>query len=91
MQVPTTLEQIASTRADKTLDIARFYERTGQPGAARYYYRATTRRWPNTPAAAEARNNLAKLGEGDELVQIESGLPATTTAPADDIAAPPEK
>ena len=80
MQAPTTLEQIASTRADKTLDIAKFYEKTGQPGAARFYYRATVQRWPNTPAAAEARGNLAKLGAGDEPVQIEPSMPATAPA-----------
>lgn len=91
MQVPTAIEQIASTRADKTLDIGRFYERTGQPGAARYYYRATVRRWPNTPAAAEARNNLSKLGEGEEPVGIDPEVPAAATAPTADATATPHQ
>ena len=63
LEVPVLLDQIASTRADKTYEIARFYERTAKPEAARYYYRATITRWPNTPAAAEARARLAALGE----------------------------
>jgi len=63
LEVPVLLDQIASTRADKTCEIARFYERTAQPKAARYYYRATLIRWPNTPAAAEAQARLAELGE----------------------------
>ncbi len=91
MQVPTAIEQIASTRADKTLDIGRFYERTGQPGAARYYYRATVRRWPNTPAAAEARNNLSKLGEGEEPVGIDPEVPAAATAPTAEATATPHQ
>jgi outer membrane protein assembly factor BamD (BamD/ComL family) len=63
LEVPVVLEEIAARRADKTFEIARFYDRTGQPGAARYYYRATANRWPGTPAASEARGRLAALGE----------------------------
>jgi len=63
LEVPVLLDQIASTRADKTNAIARFYERTDQPKAARYYYRATVTQWPNTPAAAEAKTRLRALGE----------------------------
>jgi len=79
MGVPTSLEQIASTRADKTLDIGRFYERTGQPNAARFYYRATVNRWPTSPAALEAEGKLARLGE-EPAAQMESS--PQTTAPA---------
>ena len=63
LEVPVLLDQIASTRADKTYEIAWFYERTDQPKAARYYYRATVTRWPNTAAAAEAQARLMALGE----------------------------
>ena len=63
LEVPVILEQIAVRRADKTFEIARFYEKTGHPGAARYYYRATVKRWPDTPAAAQASGQLASLGE----------------------------
>lgn len=65
--VPVFLEQIESTRADKCLDIAKFYEKTDKIGAARYYYRKTARVWPGTPAAAEAAQRLAKLGEPVEV------------------------
>jgi outer membrane protein assembly factor BamD (BamD/ComL family) len=83
LQVPVIVEQIASTRADKTLDIARFYEKTGHKQAARFYYRATVQRWPTTPAAAEARSRLGKLGE-DVPMPMETIPPAT--APAGDAA-----
>ena len=63
LEVPVILEQIAARRGDKTFEIARFYEKTGHPGAARYYYRATVQRWPGTPAAAQAAGRLASLGE----------------------------
>ena len=69
LDVPVLLDQIASTRADKTYAIARFYERTAQPKAARYYYRATISRWPNTAAAAEARARLMALGEIESVEQ----------------------
>jgi len=61
--VAVILEQIAATRADKTYEIASFYEKTGHPSAARFYYRAAAGRWPDTPAAAQARGRLAVLGE----------------------------
>ncbi len=61
--VPILLEQIAHTRADKTISIARYYERAGQVPAAVYYYRATIVRWPAAPAASEARARLRELSE----------------------------
>jgi outer membrane protein assembly factor BamD len=62
-EVPARLEQIAARRADKSLDIARFYEKTKKLGAARYYYRATVVNWPQSPAASEAHARLAALGD----------------------------
>ncbi len=64
LNVDADLDDIASKRADKTLDIGKFYQKTDQPGAARYYYRAVVVNWPDTAAAAEAQSLLAKLGEG---------------------------
>jgi outer membrane assembly lipoprotein YfiO len=67
----TTLKEIASTRADKTLDIGKFYQKTGHPQAAKFYYREITIRWPGTPASIEARRRLTALGEpaGDEAAE----------------------
>jgi outer membrane protein assembly factor BamD (BamD/ComL family) len=61
--VPTFLDQLAATRADKTLDIGKFYEKTAKFQAARFYYRETVARWPQTPAALEARRRLTQIGE----------------------------
>ena len=57
------LDQIAATRADKTLDIGKFYQKTEHYQAAKFYYRETVLRWPDTPAATEARSRLAGIGE----------------------------
>ena len=84
--VPISLEQIDSARAEKTLDIARFYEKTSKYGhqarrrqAARFYYRATMERWPETAAAAEARGRLASLGE-EVLVELPADEAASRPA-----------
>lgn len=74
-EVSTTLEQIAATRADKTLDIGKFYQKTEKFQAARFYYRETIVRWPKTPAAIEARNRLAAIGEPAEEPEIPEAEP----------------
>ena len=61
------LEGIRELRAAKDLDIGRWYERTRQPGAAEFYYRQLLADWPDTLAAAEARQCLRALG-----VELES-------------------
>lgn len=63
VDVPVILDEIAARRADKTLEIGKFYEKTRKDGAAAYYYRETVRRWPETAAAAEARGRLGALGQ----------------------------
>ncbi|MFQ5805745.1 MAG: outer membrane protein assembly factor BamD [Phycisphaerae bacterium] len=61
-QVATRLEGIRQQRAEKDLDIARWYERTKQTGAAEFYYRLILKDWPDTLAAAEAQSRLRALG-----------------------------
>lgn len=63
--VPNLQDELASKRADKTFEIGRHYEKYATPAAARYYYRATVKRWPGTAAAEQAQARLAALGEGD--------------------------
>lgn len=61
-KVDERLEGIRQQRADKDLDIAKWYERTSQKGAAAYYYRLVLKDWPNTLAAGEAARRLRGLG-----------------------------
>lgn len=60
--VEERLEGIRQQRAEKDLDIAQWYERTGQAGAAEFYYRLVLEDWPDSLAANEARNRLRGLG-----------------------------
>ena len=61
-QAPARLEGIRNQRADKDLDIAKWYEKTRRPDAATYYYRLVVADYPNTLAAAEATGRLRTLG-----------------------------
>ena len=60
--VEQRLEGIRQQRAEKDLDIARWYERTRQPAAAEFYYRLVLEDWDDTLAAAEARQRLRAMG-----------------------------
>ncbi len=60
--VAQRLEGIRQERAEKDLTIAKWYERTRQPDAAVFYYRQILADWPDTLAAADARNRLRALG-----------------------------
>lgn len=79
LHVPDTIVEIGARRADKTLLIARFYEKTRKVNAALYYYRQTVKRWPGTPAAEEAGARLAGLGEP---MVPSGGSPPAQTQPA---------
>lgn len=65
-QVAARLEGIEEQRANKDLDIARWYQRTDRTDAAIFYYRTLLRDWPDTLAAAEARRSLEALGAAEE-------------------------
>ncbi len=69
------LDGIRQHRADKDLEIARWYERVQQPGAAEFYYRLVLRDWPGTLAATEARSRLRALGVEVEETAKEGSLP----------------
>ncbi len=76
--VPVILDEISAKRAEKTLEIGRFYDKSRRFKAAAYYYRSTVRNWPGTPAAAQAESRLAALGE--PLVPPEPAGPAAAPA-----------
>lgn len=73
-KVDERLEGIRQTRADKDLDIARWYQHTGRSDAAEYYYRLILTDWPGTLAAVEAQARLQAMGvEMSEPATQESG------------------
>ena len=60
--VETRMAGIRETRADKDLDIGRWYVRAGVPDAGAYYYQLVLRDWPETAAAQDAAGELRALG-----------------------------
>ncbi len=60
--VPQRIEGIRQQRAQKDLEVARWYERTRRPEAAIFYYRLVVNDWSQTVAAAEAEGHLQELG-----------------------------
>ena len=68
--VPQRVDGIHQERAEKDLDIAHWYERTRQPGAAEFYYRQILKEYSDTLAAADARTRLRALGAA-----VEPGAP----------------
>ncbi len=57
------LRNINRLRAQKLYETARFYERTGRPGPAVFYYRQVRSDFPDTGWAEQAGDDLARLGQ----------------------------
>jgi outer membrane protein assembly factor BamD (BamD/ComL family) len=52
--VEQQLTNINTQQADREFRIAEFYQRTGHPGSAYFYYELVCRRYPNSPYAEKA-------------------------------------
>jgi outer membrane protein assembly factor BamD len=81
--VAQTLDTIENQLAQKQLHIARFYARTDKPQGARFYYNRVIELYPDTPAAAEASQQLAQMGPAPQPA-MPPGLETPTTTPASD-------
>jgi outer membrane assembly lipoprotein YfiO len=75
--VSFTLGQITLNLAAKRLETGRFYERTGHPQAAVYYYKSVQRDYADTPSGAAARDMLAR----QPAAAVVAPKPAPPTAP----------
>ncbi len=53
-QIGLILADIREKRGSKELDIGAYYQQTGHPKAAAFYYRSTVTNWPDTIAANKA-------------------------------------
>jgi outer membrane protein assembly factor BamD (BamD/ComL family) len=60
-------------QADTDYNIAKFYERTGHPGAAFFYYDIACRRYPGTQYAEKAAIRMAELRERAEVERQKQG------------------
>ena len=60
--VDERIENIRQKRAEKDLEVAKWYEKVGRRGAAEFYYRRILRDFSGTLAAGEAQGRLRALG-----------------------------
>ena len=83
--IRTQLTSINTQQADRDFKIAEFYQRTGHPGSAYFYYELVCRRYPNSDYATKAAQRKTELkGKAEKEQQVDrSLLPATpgTTSP----------
>ncbi len=91
------LSQVDATEAARSLEVAKFYEKSGKPKAAAIYYNEALK-YGTPEASAEARDRLASLAKEfpEELVDVKSNPSNNYTVPAamdlrsrDDYAGPP--
>jgi RNA polymerase sigma factor (sigma-70 family) len=70
---PPVLPQSSSApaQAEHDLAIARFYERTGHPGSAIFYYDLVCKRYPNTTPAETAARLLQELRQRGTLPPLQ--------------------
>ena len=84
--IAALIRRIDETLAEKNVMIGRWYSKQKHTGAAVVYYQGVIRRWPDTPAAAEARQRLALIAEAAPPAPA-AGPEFPATAPATEPAA----
>jgi outer membrane protein assembly factor BamD (BamD/ComL family) len=72
---------IFEQEAEHDYDIACFYDRTGHPGAAHFYYAIVTKRYHDTEWAAKAQKRMAELRATAQ--DARDGSPQLTPGPSD--------
>ncbi len=60
-QLRSTRRKLEEAKAERDLEMARFYEAKRQYGAARFYYEALIREYPQSQSAQRARLRLAEI------------------------------
>lgn len=69
------LRGINYQQADKDIKIAEFYQRTGHPGSAYFYYEIVRRRYPGTPYFDRATERMYELRGKLEKEQAKKAAP----------------
>ncbi|MBI2809129.1 MAG: tetratricopeptide repeat protein [Planctomycetes bacterium] len=90
--VKKQLVSINIQQADRDFKIAEFYQRTGHPGSAYFYFELVCRRYPGTRFAEDAAKRKDQLRARAEREHREVGGPAplqdATTAPTPGLQSP---
>ncbi len=77
------LKAVNLQQAEKDFKMAEFWERTGHPGSAYFYYELVKRRYPGTKPAEDAGVRMEKLQREKKFVPYDrSPQPAAPTDPA---------
>ncbi len=82
--IRSQLTSINTQQADRDFKVAEFYQRTGHPGSAYFYYELVCRRYPNSEYATKAAERKDQLkGKAESEQRRESNLlqPTTPTGP----------
>jgi outer membrane protein assembly factor BamD (BamD/ComL family) len=83
------LKAVNLQQAEKDFLMAQFWEKTGHPGSAYFYYELVKRRYPGTKPAEEAAARVEKLEREKKLSPAQNGPPLQPQPPADPTAAQP--
>ncbi|MBI3821636.1 MAG: tetratricopeptide repeat protein [Planctomycetes bacterium] len=78
------LKMMNIQQADRDFKIAEFYQRTGHPGSAYFYYELVIRRYPGTQYAEKAQQRKGELRskvEREDQAQEPTTRPATPNQP----------
>jgi outer membrane protein assembly factor BamD (BamD/ComL family) len=79
--VRSQLTSMNTQQADRDFKIAAFYERTGHPGSAYFYYELVCRRYPNSEYATKAAERKVALKSKADKEQRNDGGPAPAPPP----------
>lgn len=85
--IQNQLRSINVQQAERDLKIAEFYQRTGHPGAAYFYYEIVIRRYPGTSYCATATKRKEELRV--KVEQEQQKAPVAQPSAADNAPAPP--
>ncbi len=87
--VENQLKNINIQQADRDFKVAQFYERTGHPGSAYFYYELVCRRYPNSKFATDAAKRKEELKAKAEGEQRRDGGPPPGETPNPTLQAAP--
>jgi len=73
--IENQLQSMTYQQADRDFKIAEFYQRTGHPGSAYFYYELVCRRYPGTKMATEAAQRKTELKGSVDREQRDPGIP----------------
>ncbi len=75
------LVNINNMQAEKDFNIAKYFDRTGHPGSAHFYFEIVTRRYPGTVWAEKAQKRIIELRATAQNAASHEAHPSGTSSP----------